>query len=437
MKSLIKTLIFYLLLLGIHTRVSAQPYTYWPTYNKTDIADINQAPWIVSDTVADGWDWSLPDDVTPAPSSKLMFARNNQLGLTKVEKLPDVNFSCNPVVTYWLNWKEMEPTNDNYKWDDLKTVLDACKAKGYKMVIRFMTCRVERSAPTWFADLGISKTTHKTGDVDYDPADPVFHQHYLDFIADFGASGIPARDDVVGLYVGYSSKSWGDEGIGPLHNKPDGNDAYPHVIERLDAWAAITTGIRHKMVMGGSSNHGFSLGFGLRRGFVEHYMYHTPDDEIGQLLDANGYMYVDETNPVIANNLYHGEENEEYNEKWVDDGRFGKSLTAFPYRYFSSNIRLLQMRCNTVLYNSFSLMPEMLAWVGQELGRTRTDAPDAWCFLRESELTGGGQQRTLNVGCTSVIHRVTKQKPSSQLIKIIIPGCTKPQKTIFTTKLII
>jgi hypothetical protein len=170
----------------------------------------------------------------------------------------------------------------------------------------------------------------------------------------------------------------------------------PHVLERLDAWAAITDGIRHKMVMGGYSNHGLSLGFGIRRGFVEHYMYHTPDDIMGQKLDANNYMYVDENNPLIANNAYNGEENEEYGENWEEDGRFGNSLAAYPYRYFSSNIRLLQMRCNAVLFSEFALMPEMLAWVGQELGRTRDDAPDAWCFLRETYIRHGVNDNVKN-----------------------------------------
>ena len=76
MKSLIKIFIFCLLIPGIHTVVSAQPYTYWPSYNKTPIGDINQVPWIASDTVVDGWDWSLPDSITPAPTSKLILGRN-------------------------------------------------------------------------------------------------------------------------------------------------------------------------------------------------------------------------------------------------------------------------------------------------------------------------------------------------------------------------
>jgi hypothetical protein len=389
MHSLIKIFIFCLFILVLHTNVSAQPYTYWPSYNQIPIRDINQVPWVASDNVDDGWDWSLPDNITPAQTSKLIFARSISLDDSRIKDFPIVTFPCNPVVTHWIGWNLLEPTEDNYDWDGLRYVIDLCTAKGYKSVLRFMTCRVERSAPGWFANEGIKTITHSNGEIDYDPTDPVYHQHYLDLIADFGASGIQNRDDVVGLYVGYSSKSWGDEGIGPgSESNPASNDT-EIVKERLDAWATITDGIRHKVVMGGYSNHGFNLGFGIRRGFVEHYMYHIPDDIIGQKVDPNGYLYVDETNSFIANNAYNGDENEAYNESYIDDGRFGNSLTAFPYRYFSANIRLLQMRCNAVLYNPFALMPEMLAWVGLELGRTRDDAPDTWCFLRESKLNSG------------------------------------------------
>jgi len=378
--------------------VAQGPYHYWPDYNQTPIADIGRVPWVVSGGVADGWDWSLPPGTDPATGSKLITARNIYFDDTRIKNFPVVTFPSNPVVTHWFNWKDIEPTEDNYNWDRVRNAIALCSAKGYKSVIRILTCRVDRSAPQWIIDLDLPKIYYEDlpDNTNFDPADPTFHQHYLDLVADFGASGIPAMDDVVGLYVGYASKSWGDEGIGPVigESDPSSNDAVQHVRERLDAWAAITEGMRDKMVMGGYSNYGFSLGFGIRRGFVEHYMYDTPDPVMGQLLDANKYMYVDENNVLIANNTYNGEENEEYDEDSWDD-RYGP-VDGYPYRYFSSNIRLLQMRSNAVLFSSFSLMPEMLAWVGLELGRTREDAPDAWCFLRETYIRNGVNDNVKN-----------------------------------------
>jgi len=161
----------------------------------------------------------------------------------------------------------------------------------------------------------------------------------------------------------------------------------PHVIERLDAWAKAFEGVEQKVFMGGVSKHGLDLGFGLRRGFVEMYLYHIPDDSIGQLVDGDGYLWVNESAQVLSRRTFHGEENEEYEERWATsarDFRFGETTDSYTYRYFISNLRLLQMRCNYVLYNSFSIIPEQLVWVGQNLNRTVQDAPDIWCVLRES-----------------------------------------------------
>jgi hypothetical protein len=122
------------------------------------------------------------------------------------------------------------------------------------------------------------------------------------------------------------------------------------------------------------------------------YLYHIPDEHIGQKLDENNYLYVDESCPVIAKNVFQGEENEEYEEKWAEgqsSSRFG-ALESFPYRYFTANLRLLQMRCNYLLNNEFSLLPKMLSWVSLEMGRTIEDAPDAWCALRESYIKNNG-----------------------------------------------
>lgn len=55
--------------------------------------------------------------------------------------------------------------------------------------------------------------------------------------------------------------------------------------------------------MGGMSNYGLSKGFGICRGFIEMYLCHISDDEIGLKIDKNGYLYVDEGNPIIKKNL--------------------------------------------------------------------------------------------------------------------------------------
>ncbi len=265
--------------------------------------------------------------------------------------------------------------------------------KGYKSIVRIHFSAVS-FAPEWIKKYNIplrkenSKNPPKV--TNYLISHPEFHKRYLRFVDALGKSGIPQMDEVAGLFLGYASPSFGDEGIGPFpENLAGANDTIQHVIERIDAWAKACKGVEYKVTMGGLSKYGLSKGFGIRRGFVEMYLYHIPSEEIGQEIDKNGYLYVDELNPIVANNVYNGDENEEYEEKWATESRqfrFGKTTVSYPYRYFTSSIRLLQMRCNDLLVNEFALLPEMLAWVGQEMGRTIADAPDVWCFLRESYL---------------------------------------------------
>ena len=84
-------------------------------------------------------------------------------------------------------------------------------------------------------------------------------------------------------YVGYASSSYGDEYIGPSASNDAANEvgsgvavsaddpaSYTHVRERLDKWADVCSGAAHKVLMGGESEYGSSLGFGTRNGFVEH-----------------------------------------------------------------------------------------------------------------------------------------------------------------------
>ena len=371
-------------------------YPFWGEYHKTPIAEIKPARWTDSDTLVDGWDWSLPDTVMPACNAYLCIARNSGLGTSRIQRLPKVSFPCNPVVSHWVKWRDLEPEEGRIDFQPLINNIEHASQKGYGSIVRLHFSAID-FAPDWIKKYNIpirkerSENPKKTN---YDVSHPEFHSRYIKFIKALGGSGIPQLEEVKGLYLGYASPSNGDEGIGPYpEGDAEANDRIPHVIERIDAWAEACKGVEHKVFMGGLSNYGFSKGFGIRRGFVEMYLYHIPDEHIGQKLDSNNYMYVDESNPVIAKNLFQGEENEEYEEKWIR--RFGPTA-SFPYRYFTSNLRLLQMRCTYTLFNSFSLVPDMLAWVGLEMGRTRETAPDAWCFLRESYLKAEGGRPVKN-----------------------------------------
>jgi hypothetical protein len=325
----------------------------------------------------------------------------------------------------WTNWKDLEPDEGVYDFDQLLANIDEAERRGWMVGLRIMTS-VTRKAPGYLGPLrtngsaGYKITPHDTGRmVNYDPADPIFHARYLAFVAAVGAAGICRRDVVKLLYVGYASSSNGDEGIGPHGHdcSPEAclaPEAYPHVIDRLNAWQAACAGNEWKMIMGGPSSYGISLGFGVRNGFVEHYLYEIPHATLGQVWGAdNSYLSVNETAPVFSpRSVAIGDENEEYGRKWASDyrtyspsqmgggtenlsapeqgsvARFGP-LASFQYRYFMSTLRSMQMRISTLLVNTFALNGPLASYLALELGRTAQDAPDAWCFLMEAQLRRG------------------------------------------------
>lgn len=402
------TVVVFLLMGMFFTTIYGQEYAedakypYWGEYHKTPVSKIKPATWIDRDTIIEGWDWSLPENVKPATNAYLCIARNSGLGKNKIEQLPEINFPCNPVISHWVKWRHLEPEEGKINFQPLIENIKLAAEKGYGSIVRIHFSAID-FAPEWIKKYNIPIRKEKKENpikTNYDPGHPEFHKRYLKFIKALGESGIPQLDDVKGLFLGYASPSNGDEGIGPYpEGNAEANDTVLHVIERIDAWADACKGVEHKVFMGGLSNYGFSKGFGIRRGFVEMYLYHIPDEHIGQKLDKNNYLVVDESNHVIAKNLFQGEENEEYEERWATDWRdfrFGHSTVSFPYRYFTANLRLLQMRCNYLLNNEFSLLPEMLAWVSLELGKTTEDAPDAWSFLRESYIKNDGGRPVKN-----------------------------------------
>jgi len=360
-------------------------WPYWPKYSKTSLADTRPQQWRSQDDVIEGWDWSLPPNVKPAANGFMAIKRTSSLDRSLTEFLEPLDLPINPIVTLWIRWAELEPVEGNYKFDVLRKRFAEAETKGYGVVLR-MLCSATSFAPQWIDkyDIPIRRENKPAKVKNYDISNSAYHLRYIRLVKALGESGIPKLTTLKGAFVGYASPSHGDEGIGPDGVDPD---TVPHVVERLDAWAQAFKDVEHKVFMGGVSKHGLDLGFGIRRGFVEMYLYHIPDDEIGQRVDQNGYLRVDESAEIIRRNVWHGEENEEYDEKWAD--RFG-TIDSFTYRYFTSNLRLLQMRCSYVLYSPFSIIPEQIVWVGQSLGRTVEDAPDIWCALRESYVRGVG-----------------------------------------------
>lgn len=384
-----KCLSVYLLAVFAVSASAAPPeaYPYWPKYQKVPLTEICPQVWRTTDDVIDGWDWSLPPEVRPAPNGLLALQRTGNIKRPLDQYIEPLDLPVNPAIALWIKWRDLEPVEGQFEFDLLKDRIKEADALGYSVVLRLL-CSATTMAPDWMGEKGIPIRTEikKSKVTNHEVSHPEFHKRYIRLIDALGKSGIPQEKGLKGAYVGYASPSYGDEGIGPHGEDPD---SCPHVIERLDAWARAFQGMENKVFMGGISKYGVEKGFGIRRGFVEMFLYHIPDEGIGQTLDEDGYLWMDESAELLRNNPFHGEENEEYEEWWAtarSNFRFGTSTDSFSYRYFTSNLRVLQMRCNYVLTNPFSLMPEQLVWVAQNLGRTVEDTPDIWCALRESQV---------------------------------------------------
>lgn len=378
-------------------------YPYWPGYHHLetkDLSNIRAQPWIAREHTIGGWDWSLPDHVEPAARSLVGLQRI--IGLDK-EFIPlDLHFKANGVGLLWVKWREIEPEEGIYDFSKLIGRIKQANEVGLDVILRILTCSKSRGigseaishgeAPLWLENHGVSLLPRKqpADNLNFDPAHPEFHRRYLKLIDEVAKAGIPEM--VKAAYVGYASHSLGDEGIGPFkESQAEENDALPHVRERLDAFAKAFKGREHQVFMGGSSHYGFAKGFGVRRGFVEMYLYQIPNSDLGQYVDSDGYLSVNEQAPVIRNRCFNGEVNEEYEPEWATASRgyrFGATTRSYPYRYFTSTLRALQMRC-TYVHTTGHLIPEMLPFLSLQLARTVEDTPDVWSLLRTSYIKPG------------------------------------------------
>lgn len=419
----------------------------WPTRwfgnsSALPFAQVVAAPWREVDGVVDGFDWSLPPHVRPSPNGLLTLTRSWYLPSTP-STLPELGFNATAIFHLWVTWRQLEPSEGVYNFDALLTNFHATTAAGWRVGIRILTARVADYAPEWLDARGVGTID---GGINYDPADPIFHARYLALLSALRALNLCQSDGLALAYVGYASTSFGDEYIGPCGHQctRDPAEAHAHVRERLDAWARVCSRHPRKVMMGGESSYGTSLGFGTRNGFVEHCAhaahrlviahpcacafsctcahacppplsadwYLIPDRDRGQLLSPDDpYLRVNESAPLLQRGLLLGEENEEYSAHWSSEwrtwqpgargGPFNGSapmqgglarygpLASFPYRYLMSSLRLLQMRVNALLASPVVVSPFLYAYVALALGRTADDSPDAWAFLAATHCWDG------------------------------------------------
>ena len=382
------------------------PYRHWPTYRKTKA--VTPQAWRTRDDVIGGWDWSHPPTTKPSPHALVRYGGD-----------PKVAFPCRRVRDIHWTWDRLEPKEGTYDFESLRREIDTAAAAGWDVKLYLLGSVWTRqlhpdasktpewmkrswSAPRWLAKYDIPKIVEKLPRgskrpfriVNLDVLHPAYHTRYVRMLKALGASGIPKLKALRVVYVTFMSASNGEEGEGP-REAGERSDRYR---QRLKAWADAFKGNAHKLCTVSSGGFGYALhqehlkyayglGMGQRSGFVEMYLFHVANPALGQSVDSEGYLVVDESCPPIRDNRVFGDENEEYEEAWT--GRFGP-LETFTYRYHHSMLRALQLRRNYLMLNDFTIDAPLLAFVALELGRTAADTPDAWCRLRQSTARRGG-----------------------------------------------
>ncbi len=372
-------------------------------------------PWRIEDDLVEGWDWSLPPGIEPVANSGLIFSGREKR-----------NFPGNKLLDVAVYWRDVEPEEGRFEFDALRQKLENPPEgiTGYRFHFYATVGRrvgkeqTKGVAPDWLAeyDIPLIDMTSVEGRFqlfNYPIWDERYHRRYLRAIEALGKSGIPRIEGLRIVYVGAISKSWGEEmyiprDVGAWCEEHVG--LTPAVLEkclrqRLDAWAIAFKGVEHKLAWVGAGSdggggkldyrgmgarvmrHAYDLGMGQRCGFVENYLYHLHNPMLGQSVDDQGYLLVDETCPPIAGGRSFGDENEEYGRYWT--GRFGP-IETHAYRYHESMIRTLQMRRNYLWMSSSSvdMDPALTAYMSLALGRDVKNSPDAFCYLRQSTVRG-------------------------------------------------
>jgi hypothetical protein len=358
--------------------------------------------WNETDHTVDGEDWSLPVWVKPAPYS----------GIQISPSLVSAAFPGRIQRAVRGSWREAEPEEGAFDFSALRQqIIEASEGGNYAVKMglgasvwetryfqRLRDPAIRKTevgtAPRWLKNCGVPLIEEQPNKsipfqvVNLDIYHPEYHKRYLKLVEALGKSGIPQMKELDLCYLHLASASRGEEGAGPRVGDPK----RPLFEERLRAWAKAFKGVTYKLCLVSAKEEdldlALKLGMGQRNGFVEHYMLHAPNPGLGQEIDADGYLVVNEKCPLIAENRASGDENEEYTSGHVE--RFGP-IESFPHRYHEATLRMLQMRRNFVWAEGgpWLINPPLLHYLALELGKTAQDAPDAWCYLRESVTKSG------------------------------------------------
>ena len=374
--------------------------------------DIYFHDWNQTNHTTDGYDWSMPDWVQPEPNSAITHFRKIN-GEPADDMLLAAGFRGNIKRQLAWSWKKIEATEGKYDFQGLRDEINRVSEDGkYKIELRIYAAvqkyatfnedgtakptpeyivDSEQSAPEWLKDKGVATITGNrflTFQLTYyNEYDNRYHTPYINMVKALGKTGILNDERIINAYVHLGSQTRGEEGHGPALDSPH-RAKYE---ERLKTWADAAGKDAHKLMT--MSNEGkdlktaYEFGIGQRNGFVENFLLHASNPDLGTRVDSQGYLEVDETHPLIKNKLASGDENEEYFLNQFMKDRFG-DYNTFEHRYREATLRVLQMRRTSIYDQNVQgfINPPLRQFAALSLAKDVYTTADAWTYLRQNNL---------------------------------------------------
>jgi hypothetical protein len=386
-----------------------------------------------------GDDWSLPPDVRPTPNTGFGWVEPEWVRrwtkLYPVDEDDGLSF-CEYV---FFNWADVNPEPGVYDWETVDREIERIARVphlGFALWPRIyarsnVNGRKGHGTGRYDGEPMLPRWLEQQENVRYMPDGTVMHWRpdsgYVNALRPFLAElGRRYRELPRFLWVEcrYNDPCWGEGGWRAGREEfaraerecgLSSERIEAAMLRFIDAWAEAFRGVEDRVVLSNWGpnlysfapayreaseriwQHAIKRGFGGRDGQVEvWYRYMTAG--YGITVDPDGYMILDEDYPPIKENRVWHTENENYltgGNNW--NAKFGPDSLA-EYRWFASNLRLLQMRRNwvTLLWTEEGIdggwaalkWPDMARYVQLSLGKTAETSPDAWCWLREGYAPG-------------------------------------------------
>jgi hypothetical protein len=353
-------------------------------------------------SVADGEDWSLPDGLAPAPRS----------GFFSEEAAPEHAVDVHVID---VSWRQLNPqpgviattTTGSAQGLDFAS-FDAQRALPGRFWVRIWASGVDW-APAWvIADCDVAPIsgTDDEGTEHLPLWNPCVWGHLRTLYADlFGAAGrgLAADPDLVMVYVP-GAFTWCEFDFDMIERAADEDglsfatfDAWFHgaiadlvAIFGADAGKLVYTGEDYPYSSFGAADDllardAVAAGTSIRTGITEVSNTHLSEaPAYGTTIGDDGHLVTDDAWELFDAGRIAATENECY-----DDCGFQTDDLAYAIR--QSNLKALQLRMNWIYVvpddSYLAQFADHWRWVQLELGRTASDAPDAWAQLRDAEDT--------------------------------------------------